>query len=81
MNKLLPNAWGEKVEQINLRLTSKAWDLYRQLSGPLKTLLNNFVHQLLLVTLVNLTEEEQQKEIEEQTFLDLQIEEHESKNN
>jgi len=31
--------------------------------------------------LENLTEEEQQKEIEEQTFLDLQIEEHESKNN
>ena len=36
------------------------------------------VKDLEIERLENLTEEEQQKEIEEQTFLDLQIEEHES---
>lgn len=39
------------------------------------------VKDLEIERLENLTEEEQQKEMEEQIFLDLQIEEHESKNN
>ena len=39
------------------------------------------VKDLEIERLENLTEEEQQKEMEEQIFLDLQIEEYESKNN
>ena len=39
------------------------------------------VKDLEVERLENLTEEEQQKEMEEQAFLDMQLEEHEYKNN
>ena len=39
------------------------------------------VKDLEIERLENLTEKEQQKEMEEQAFLDIQLEKHESKNN